>query len=330
MDFVSVPDSGGFVVIDLPDAPVATGVVRWARKILRDGASSLARSLTYSYASLGMQVSGASAGVSAAPAQRDESVAAFVANLPEALGGRRVLLDAAKGINEDDLAPLRAADDRSSLYLDAAVTDALATAGVLAAADWANRGLDGARVTIDAATPATALLARGATAAGARVVALGNRAAPDGLTSADLDAIAAGDGVQAPGGEVADALAVDADVALVGAKTGAVDHRRMELVAAPEVVPYGRLAVTTRALAVAARANRRVLPDFVSTAGPLLAQWPAEDATRDSLLVDAGARVTAALDAVPDTPNGIVLDACLAAEEFLSTWCDELPFGRPI
>mgnify|MGYP003383856290 CR=1 FL=1 len=57
MEYVSVPDSGGFVLIDLPNAPESTGIVRWARKILKDGATSLARSMTYSYASLGMKVS---------------------------------------------------------------------------------------------------------------------------------------------------------------------------------------------------------------------------------------------------------------------------------
>jgi hypothetical protein len=53
----------GFVVIDLDDAPVSTGIVRSAPTILASGAADLARTLTYAYASLGMQRGGASAGV---------------------------------------------------------------------------------------------------------------------------------------------------------------------------------------------------------------------------------------------------------------------------
>ena len=44
----------GFVVLDLDDAPVSTGIVRSAPSILQSGAADLARSLTYAYASLGL------------------------------------------------------------------------------------------------------------------------------------------------------------------------------------------------------------------------------------------------------------------------------------
>ena len=76
-----------FYVVDLPDAPVATGVVRWAKKILLGGAEDLARSLTYSYAVLGQQVSGASAGINAEPDGRAEAIAHFVTEVSPA--GRR-------------------------------------------------------------------------------------------------------------------------------------------------------------------------------------------------------------------------------------------------
>jgi hypothetical protein len=31
-----------------------------------------------------------------------------------------------------------------------------------------------------------------------------------------------------------------------------------------------------------------------------------------------------------DHPSGPLLGACEQAEAFLATWCDELPFGRPL
>lgn len=338
MKYVSVPDSGGFVLIDLgsgPDGgpPDATGIVRWARKILKDGATSLARSMTYSYGVLDMKVSGASAGISADAKVRDDSVAAFGANLAGALDGSRVFLDAAKGVSEADLAPLRETDTRNALFFDADVHQMLADQGVLAAAAWAHGSLDGARLSIDGAGAEEISLARAAIAAGATVVALGGRALKGGFDGDALDALAAPSGDSdddQPGEAVDDGLQVEADLALVGAKTNSVDHNRMEQLAAPIVVPYGRLAVTTRALAVAGRADRRVLPDFVTVAGPLLAQWPDDGATADSLREVVRSRITEVLAALPGGEDGLVLDACYAAEAFISTWQDELPFGRPI
>ena len=333
VDYVSVPDSGGFVLVDLPNAPHATGIVRWARKILKDGASSLARSVTYSYGVLGMKVSGASAGISADPKVRADSVAAFTGNVAEALGDRHVFLDAAKGVSGDDLAPLRTADTRSDLYFDPAVVGTLADEGVLAAAAWAYGPLGGARVSIDGAGPGEIRLARAAIAAGATVVALGARRRSEGFDADALDLLTASSedtDIEPPGDPVDDGLHTDADVALVGAKTNSVDHHRMEQIAAPVVVPYARLAVTTRALAVAKRADRRVLPDFVTVAGPLLAQWPDDGSDVDSLRTDARSRITEVLAALPGGDEGLVLEACHAAEAFLGTWQDELPFGRPI
>ena len=321
------------MLVDLPNAPEATGIVRWARKILKDGATNLARSMTYSYGVLGMKVSGASAGISADPKVRNDSVAAFVANLTDALGERRVFLDAAKGVSEEDLAPLRGDDPRSGLYFEPTVAGSLADAGVLAAAAWAHGPLDGARVTVDGFGPDEIRLARAAIAAGATVVAIGPRQRTGGFDADALDALAAsadGTDVDPPGVPVDDGLHTGADVALVGAKANSVDHHRMEQIAAPVVVPYARLAVTTRALAVAQRADRRVVPDFVTVAGPLLAQWPAADADADSLRADVRNRITEVLASLPGGEDGLVLEACHAAEAFLSTWQDELPFGRPI
>ncbi|MDH5238789.1 MAG: hypothetical protein OEW85_14360, partial [Acidimicrobiia bacterium] len=58
-------DGAAFVAIDLEGAERSVGIVRQARKILQGGAEDLARSLTYTFASLELRQSGASAGVNA-------------------------------------------------------------------------------------------------------------------------------------------------------------------------------------------------------------------------------------------------------------------------
>ena len=65
-------------------------------------------------------------------------------------------------------------------------------------------------------------------------------------------------------------------------------------------------------------------------AAKLLAQWPDDGADLESLRAEARNRITEALASLPGGDDGLVLEACYAAEAFLSTWQDELPFGRPI
>jgi hypothetical protein len=47
--------ANGFLALDLPDAKLAVGPTRLAPKILQDGAEMLARSVTYTFASFGLQ-----------------------------------------------------------------------------------------------------------------------------------------------------------------------------------------------------------------------------------------------------------------------------------
>ncbi|MEM8708114.1 MAG: hypothetical protein AAGE98_16745, partial [Actinomycetota bacterium] len=57
-----------------------------------------ARSQTYTYAALGMQRGGASAGISADPADRGDAIGAFVEELGELVAAGTYLPDAAKGV----------------------------------------------------------------------------------------------------------------------------------------------------------------------------------------------------------------------------------------
>ena len=125
-----------FVALDLAGAEAASGPVRWARKILQGGAKDLARSQTYTYASLQMRRSGASAGINAEAPARAEAVAAFVAESAALVAEGAYLPDAAKGVSDEDLAPLRDTDPRNADRLDAfgAQCDGLSAAAAAAAA----------------------------------------------------------------------------------------------------------------------------------------------------------------------------------------------------
>ena len=159
----------GFIAFDLDDAPAA-GVVRSAPKILVDGASLLARSLTYRFATFERQVGGASAGVNATPDDRATALAAFVGEVEPLVRDSRLLVDAAKGVSSDDLAPLRAVDPRPVAY--AARHDELAGLGVAVAAHTAVRGLAGRRVAIEGFDVSGPAIVAGITSRGGKVVAI--------------------------------------------------------------------------------------------------------------------------------------------------------------
>ena len=274
-----------FYVLDLDDAPRSTGVVRWAKKILVDGAENLARGVTYSYAALGIQAGGASAGVNAAPDGRDAALRAFVDELAPVVAAGTLRLTPGKGVSADDLAGLSGPEASA----DGDATSALVS-GIIAAATAAVGGLDGRKVALEASGLAGPALRSAFEAAGAEIVADGP-----------------------------DALASECDVLAVGSKAGVVDHENVADLAGRTIVPVAPLAVTTRAVASGRRAGVTILPDFVTTAGPLV------DDGRDPADV-----IAALIQEIAGHAEGPSIGACERAEAFLSTWRDSLPFGRPI
>jgi len=113
------------------------------------------------------------------------------------------------------------------------------------------------------------------------------------------------------------------DVLFVAGKAGVLDHPTAEVVQARVVVPLTPVPVTARALAILSRADRIVIPDFLSTAAPLLA-------THDVAQGDPVQRVREATVALAEHGTGMWLAAAVRAEEFLATWTKEKPFGRPL
>jgi hypothetical protein len=130
--------------------------------------------------------------------------------------------------------------------------------------------------------------------------------------------------LEAAGATLADArFDAPCDVLFVAGKAGVLDHPTAEGVQASLVVPLTAVPVTARALAVLKRAGRTVVPDFLSTAAPLLA-------AHDPGGGDPVQRVRDATIALAEAGDGMWLAAAEQAEANLATWTDAKPFGRPL
>ncbi len=95
-------------------------------------------------------------------------------------------------------------------------------------------------------------------------------------------------------------------------------------------MPVGTSPVTAKGLAVAARRGHIVLPDFLTTSGPLHAWAPGAPSAADEVIAAAETFVTATTTEVLDHDEGPYLGASYRAEDFLRTWQERLPFGRPL
>ncbi|MFM7068293.1 MAG: hypothetical protein ACKOYM_02430 [Actinomycetes bacterium] len=305
MSYLKLSSTDAFVVTDLDGAERSTGIVRRARKILPDGARLLARSTTYSWAVLGRQISGASAGINADDDAADAAVSSFTTELLDAVSSGSLSLDAGKGVRPEDLATLDAVDRRNgvrSTVIDGAPVDAqLLAAGVVAVAA-ACGGLDGRTVVIEGA---------------------GNARVP-------LQGLLESDGAVVLDCSEADALSTAADVLVCGSKAGLIDHQIAAQLPHRVVVPVGPVPVTARGLAVAARRDIVVLPDFVTTLGPLIG-WDAPEGTPFAeSAATARDTVTSLVERALAHDESPTLGACAIAEAFLRTWQESLPFGRPM
>jgi len=286
-----ISSTDAFIAFDLDDAP-AVGVTRLARKVLQDGAELLARSTTYAFASFGIQMGGASAGIDAEAEGRDAAVAAFVGEVRELVASGRWATDPGVGLTEADLAPLREADRRPPALWTDGLAATLTAQGAVAAADAArDGGLAGATVAVVGAGPV-------ADAARAAVVEAGATV----------------------GGSAFDA---DADVVLLAGKAGMLDHEAAGSVRAPVVVPLTPVPVTARAHAELARAGRVHVPDFLATAAPLLL-------AHGEGIDDPVAAVRDKVASLAPKGPGMWMAAIEEAEAHLTTWQASLPFGRPL
>jgi glutamate dehydrogenase/leucine dehydrogenase len=279
-----------FVVFDLDDADSAYGLTRLAPKILTDGATLLARSNTYAFASFGLARSGASAGINTKPDQRDEAVRAFVEEVGPLAAEGRLVIDPGQGLTADDFAPLREHDPRpAELLADGHLVD-LTVSGALAAADVVLGGLEGARVRIDGTGPAA--------------------------TTAMADVVDAG-------ADVIGEDETDPDVLLAGGRAGSIDDEAAAGLSVRVVVPIAPVPVTAKGFATLSKAGAVYVPDFVSLAAPLLAGFDPDGG-------DPVERVRTLVTELAGEGTGLWMAAVSRAEDFLRTWQETLPFGRPL
>ncbi len=170
----------------------------------------------------------------------------------------------------------------------------------------------------DVETPSNAvLLTAGAVAAGLAACPDASTAVIDGSAGPALLDELAGRGLSLV--EAPDPLTATADLLFVGSKVGAIDHGVADQLRVRAVVPTGPLPLTTRAVAHCRRNGVLALPDFVTTAGPLVGEV---DAVRDT--------VSTIIGDVLGHGDGPILGACERAEAFMAGWLTDLPFGRPI
>jgi glutamate dehydrogenase (NAD(P)+) len=329
--------TNAFVVTDLPGAPSA-GVVRCAPKILQAGAEDLARSLTYSFAVFGMRRGGASAGINAAGEDRDAAIAAFAAELRDDAASGALALDAGRGVDQDQLEALTSIDGRNARRFSPVGGDDLRTHlagfGPAVGADTVV-GLEGRSVAIEGFGAHCPALADAVEAHGGRVIAVSTAAGAliEERTAAELRARWAEAGEAMVGADAPAAWKVyqaGADVLFVGSKMAAIDHVTAQKLRVSALVPHQPLPYTARALAVLQRAGVEVLPDFITTAGPIFADWPTGGSDPGDVIATASAAITEALLSAGGHRDGRFLGACLRAEEYLASWQDTLPFGRPL
>ena len=286
MEYHALTSTDAFLIFDLGDAP-AVGVVRQAPKVLKDGAELLARSTTYALASFGLAAGGGSAGINAKPDARDTALAAFLEEVAPLVESGRWLPGPGVGVTTDDLAGLPRAEGRALAFDQTATGES-----AIAAAVGALGPLDGTVV---------AIVGNGPIVEAAAAAAASQGASPQPQASFDTAC----------------------DVLLVAGKAGALEHDLAATVQARVVVPLTAVPVTARALAVLGRAGVVVVPDFLSTAAPLLAAVDAGGG-------DALTRVHDAVAALTDEGTGLWMAAATNAEDHLRTWQDALPFGRPL
>ena len=355
VEFGSVP---GFVVFDLPGAPLSAGGTRLAPDVSVAEVAVLARSMTYKFAALGERVGGAKAGVRGDPADhagKAALMARFCAEVRPLTDAGRFPTGPDMGTAEEDFAPLR--ERRAAPAAIRAVVagvpfeDLLTGYGVAVAAETAlgggpegskgSKGLDGRSVAIEGFGKVGGGVAREVGRRGGRVAAVstvaGCVADPSGLDVERLLTLrqAHGDGcVLHYGGPVMSPhqlfTEVNADVLVPGTRPGAIDARTARSLppGVRVIAPAANAPYTEEGAEVLRERGIVALPDFVCNAGAVIGYRSPADATPDQILSAVEARVGELIRAALGHPAGPLAGACEQAGGFLRSWWGEAP-GPP-
>ena len=355
VEFGSVP---GFVVFDLPGAPLSAGGTRLAPDVSVAEVAVLARSMTYKFAALGERVGGAKAGVRGDPADhagKAALMARFCAEVRPLTDAGRFLTGPDMGTAEEDFEPLRrgraAPAAIRAMVAGVPFEDLLTGYGVVVAAETALgggakgskglKGLEGRSVAIEGFGKVGGGVAREVGRRGGRVAAVSTVAGcvfdPSGLdvdrlltlrrTHGDACVLRYGRPVLAPHQLFTE---VNADVLVPGTRPGTIDAQTAGSLppGVRVIAPAANAPYTTAGAEVLRQRGIVALPDFVCNAGAVIGYRSAVDATPDQVLATVGARIGELIRAALGHPGGPLAAACEQAGGFLRSWWGEPP-GPP-
>jgi glutamate dehydrogenase (NAD(P)+) len=352
-EIIKLGSVAGFVVLDLPDAPVCAGGTRLAPDVTVAEVALLARAMTYKFAALGDRVGGAKAGVlgdSADRVARAGQMARYCAEIRPLADAGRFLTGPDMGTFEEDFRLLRerrpAPAAFGAVVAGVPFEDLLTGYGVVVAAEAALRagpggGLQDRSVAIEGFGKAGGGAAREVTSRGGRVVAVSTVAGcvvdPSGLDVERLlalrhvhgDACVLQYGLPAgPPGRLF--TAVDADVIIPGARPGVITREVAQALpsAVRVVAPAANVPYTREGADVLHRRGIAALPDFVCNAGAVIGYRSAPDATPGQVLANVADKIEALIREALSHPRGPLAGACERAAAFLHTWWGDPP-GPP-
>jgi glutamate dehydrogenase/leucine dehydrogenase len=346
----SVP---GFVVFDLPGAPLSAGGTRLAPDVSVAEVALLARAMTYKFAALGERVGGAKAGVRGDPADsagKAALMARFCAEVAPLADAGRFLTGPDMGTAEEDFAPLR--QRRAAPTAIRAVVggvpfeDVLTGYGVTVAAEAALNagwgwGWEGRSVAIEGFGKVGGGVAREVTRRGGRVVAVSTVAGcVTDSSGLDIELLLAlrrvhGDACVARYGRPAGPPGrlftdVNAEVLVPGTRPGVIGGRTAEMLPPSFLViaPAANAPYTGEGAEVLHRRGILALPDFVCNAGAVIGYRSAPDASPGAVLAAVEATITELTLQALSHPAGPLAGACERAGSFLRGWWGEPP-GPP-
>ncbi|MEM9606695.1 MAG: Glu/Leu/Phe/Val dehydrogenase dimerization domain-containing protein [Actinomycetota bacterium] len=320
----------GWAVLEYEDAP-CFGATTLGPKVLQATAKLHARAGTYKFALLGEQLGGGAGGIKVDTEQRADAVAAFADEVATELAETgRFHTSAGWGLSDAELAPVLAYDPRNPAFREHG--DELVATGFVAGSTVAMGGVEGRTLSLGHLSPTLMVGVEQLVAGGARVTAAAHRAAgaidAEGLS---LDRLRALQGGEDEGGATREEVwAVDADLFVPPTALRAIDHVNESGIGAGAVLGITDLVVTPRAVAQLRSRRVEVWPEWVATIGPTMAGLAHPDASLDDLKAAIAAKVEEIMRAARDHEDGPIVGAAIAAEDFLRTWRDELPFGRPL
>ena len=331
----------GFVIYDLPGAETYAGPARLGAKLAPGNATMLVRHQTYVFAVLGEKKSGATVGFKVDPEGGGEAISAAATELDDELAAGTLVVSPGLRLDNDKLSAFLARDPRSSIRNNdrdgISFENELVGLGAATAAAALTGGLDGKRVAIEGLDANGIGIARAIEAQGG---AVGRVATAKGCVTGDFDAATLADAFMSAGpagveqlGEVGKPWEIwkgDVDALFVGSKPGAMSGEGANTVGSTPVIATSPAAISSKALAILRQNGTAAVADFVAAVGPTLSWWPEDGAGHDDVRAATVSTVERLMNDTVGHADGAFMAACYAAEEFLRSWQDELPFGRPL